>query len=101
MSLRVSKSSLWQASLTALYITLPERSLISIDLLDSIAQLYAFAYVPNSPLPTKNGWSVYSPREEFGRMGIGSRSKAWRFTDINKDYSVSTPLHQRGMLVRQ
>lgn len=21
-------------------------------------------------------------------MGIGSRTKAWRFTDINKDYSV-------------
>jgi len=36
-----------------------------------------------------NGWNVYSPREEFGRMGVGSRSKAWRFTDINKDYVVS------------
>lgn len=22
-------------------------------------------------------------------MGVGSRTKAWRFTDINKDYSVS------------
>lgn len=21
-------------------------------------------------------------------MGVGTRSKAWRFTDINKDYSV-------------
>ncbi|KAF9651518.1 phosphatases II [Thelephora ganbajun] len=54
---------------------------------NSITQLYAFSYVPNPPLPTKNGWSIYSPREEFGRMGIGSRSRAWRFTDINKDYS--------------
>jgi len=31
---------------------------------------------------------LYSPREEFGRMGVGTRSKAWRFTDINKDYTV-------------
>jgi hypothetical protein len=23
-------------------------------------------------------------------MGVGSRTKAWRFTDINKDYSVGT-----------
>lgn len=23
-------------------------------------------------------------------MGVGSRTRAWRFTDINKDYSVST-----------
>lgn len=22
-------------------------------------------------------------------MGVGTRTKAWRFTDINKDYSVS------------
>ena len=55
----------------------------------SVAQLYAFFYVPNPPLPTSNGWSVYSPREEFGRMGVGTRSKAWRFTDLNKDYPAS------------
>lgn len=35
------------------------------------------------------GWDVYSPREEFLRMGVGSKHKGWRFTDINKDYSVS------------
>jgi hypothetical protein len=23
------------------------------------------------------------------RMGVGVRTKAWRFTDLNKDYSVS------------
>ncbi|KAJ6463852.1 protein-tyrosine phosphatase-like protein [Mycena vitilis] len=55
----------------------------------SVQQLYAFFYAPNPPLPTNDGWSIYSPRDEFGRMGIGSRSKAWRFTDINKDYSFS------------
>ncbi|KAG6861532.1 hypothetical protein C0995_015265 [Termitomyces sp. Mi166 len=53
----------------------------------SVSQLYAFFYHPNPPLPTSTGWSIYSPRDEFMRMGVGSRSKAWRFTDINKDYS--------------
>ncbi|KAK7037943.1 phosphoinositide 3-phosphatase [Favolaschia claudopus] len=55
----------------------------------SVNQLYAFFYTPNPPLPTSNGWSIYSPRDEFMRMGVGSRTKAWRFTDINKDYSFS------------
>ncbi|KIK59568.1 hypothetical protein GYMLUDRAFT_201729 [Collybiopsis luxurians FD-317 M1] len=54
----------------------------------SVFQLYAFFYSPNPPLPTSNGWSIYSPRDEFGRMGIGTRTKAWRFTDVNKDYSL-------------
>ncbi|KAF7322631.1 Protein phosphatase [Mycena chlorophos] len=55
----------------------------------SVQQLYAFSYAPNPPLPTNDGWNLYSPREEFGRMGVGTRTKAWRFTDINKDYSFS------------
>ncbi|EGN95533.1 hypothetical protein SERLA73DRAFT_95032 [Serpula lacrymans var. lacrymans S7.3] len=53
----------------------------------SVNHLYAFFYTPNPPYPTNTGWSLYSPREEFGRMGVGTRTKAWRFTDINKDYS--------------
>ncbi|KAI0086404.1 protein-tyrosine phosphatase-like protein [Irpex rosettiformis] len=53
----------------------------------SVTQLYAFHYVPNPPFSSANGWSLYSAREEFGRMGVGTRTKAWRFTDINKDYS--------------
>ncbi|THH16496.1 hypothetical protein EW146_g4156 [Bondarzewia mesenterica] len=55
----------------------------------SVNQLYAFFYTPNPPLNVNNGWSIYSVREEFGRMGVGTRSKAWRFTDVNKDYSFS------------
>ncbi|EAU88847.2 protein phosphatase [Coprinopsis cinerea okayama7 len=55
----------------------------------SVTQLYAFFYTPNPPLPTNNGWSIYSPREEYGRMGVGTRTKAWRFTDINRDYSFA------------
>ena len=56
--------------------------------LASVTQLYAFYYRPNPPLPSNSGWLLYSPRKEFGRLGVGTRSKAWRFTDINKDYSV-------------
>ncbi|KAJ8523095.1 hypothetical protein ONZ45_g360 [Pleurotus djamor] len=55
----------------------------------SVNQLYAFFYRPSDPPPTVNGWTIYSPRDEYGRMGIGSRTRAWRFTDINKDYSFS------------
>ncbi|KZT71382.1 phosphatases II [Daedalea quercina L-15889] len=55
----------------------------------SVTQMYAFYFIANPPYVVNNGWSLYSPREEFGRMGVGSRTKAWRFTDINKDYSFS------------
>lgn len=34
-----------------------------------------------------DGWGCYNPRHEFARQGLGTRTKAWRFTDINKDYS--------------
>jgi hypothetical protein len=51
--------------------------------------MYAFYYQPNPPFTSNDGWSLYNSREEFARMGVGSRTKAWRFTDINKDYTVS------------
>ncbi|KIY73237.1 phosphatases II [Cylindrobasidium torrendii FP15055 ss-10] len=63
----------------------------------SVQQLYAFFYTPNPALPN-NGWNIYSPREEFGRMGVGTRTKAWRFTDINKDYSFC-PTYPARMVV--
>ncbi|KAG7448061.1 phosphatases II [Guyanagaster necrorhizus] len=53
----------------------------------SVQQLYAFFYTPKPPFTLTDGWNLYSSREEFGRMGVGTRSKAWRFTDVNKDYS--------------
>lgn len=59
--------------------------------LASVTQLYAFYYTPNPPFNVNDGWSLYSPRDEFVRMGVGSRTKAWRFTDINKEYSVGSP----------
>ncbi|KAK7054644.1 phosphatidylinositol-3-phosphatase ymr1 [Paramarasmius palmivorus] len=64
----------------------------------SVNQLYAFFYQPNPPFPTNDGWSIYNPREEFGRMGVGTRTKAWRFTDVNKDYSFS-PTYPAKMLI--
>jgi hypothetical protein len=67
----------------------------------SVQQLYAFYYAPSPPLPTNEGWSIYSPRDEFMRMGVGSRSKAWRFTDINKDYSVGGQILPRWCVYRR
>ncbi|KAH7341085.1 protein-tyrosine phosphatase-like protein [Rhizoctonia solani] len=52
----------------------------------SVTKLYAF-YHSDPYVKTRNGWSVFTQREEFGRMGLGTRTKAWRFTEINKDYS--------------
>ncbi|KAH8117172.1 phosphatases II [Phellopilus nigrolimitatus] len=73
-----------------------KKDIEAIDVFDSIrgltvtstvSQLYAFFYTPSTPYDARGGWTLYSPREEFTRMGVGSRTKAWRFTDINKDYS--------------
>lgn len=50
----------------------------------SVEQLYAFFYTLST---TRTGWSTFNPRTEFARQGLGVRTKAWRFTDINKDYS--------------
>lgn len=64
----------------------------------SVTQLYAYFYKPNPPLPTNEGWTICTPREEFARMGVGSRTKAWRFTDINKDYNVRLVLRAPSRL---
>lgn len=44
---------------------------------------------PGAISPSSTGWSVYNPRTEFSRQGVGSRTRAWRFTDINRDYMFS------------
>lgn len=74
---RVLKIALSNVSITSFYIANP---------LASVEQLYAFFYVPPSP---GTGWTVFNHRTEFARQGLGARTKAWRFTDINKDYSFS------------
>ncbi|WWC85439.1 uncharacterized protein L201_000302 [Kwoniella dendrophila CBS 6074] len=61
----------------------------------SVEQLHAFFYTENhSKLSINrnddNGWSIYNPRNEFTRQGLGLKTKSWRFTDINKDYSFSS-----------
>ena len=38
-----------------------------------------------------DGWEVYDVEKEFVRMGMGTRSKAWRFTSINADFQVRRP----------
>lgn len=67
-------------------------SLTSPDLFSqaSVTQLYAFVYEPTTPVSKngKDGWEIYNVQEEYMRMGVGKRTKAWRFTDINRDYSV-------------
>ncbi|BEJ12617.1 hypothetical protein CspHIS471_0210770 [Cutaneotrichosporon sp. HIS471] len=47
------------------------------------------ATAADTPVPPATGWYVYNPRTEFARQGVGSRTRAWRFTDINRDYSFS------------
>lgn len=55
--------------------------------------------IPHPPsASSSSGWSTFSPRLEFARQGVGSRTKAWRFTDINKDYSFS-PTYPAKMVV--
>ncbi|KAJ1309556.1 hypothetical protein OPQ81_006329 [Rhizoctonia solani] len=63
----------------------------------SVTRLYAFFYSPPDGT-TRDGWSIFTPREEFGRMGLGTRTKAWRFTEINKDYSFC-PTYPATMVV--
>lgn len=55
--------------------------------------LYAYFYEGERKADKKGkgkaGWNIYQPEKEFARMGVGSRSKAWRFTNINHDFDVS------------
>lgn len=54
-----------------------------------LEKLYAFYYQPKSSERRCNGWTLYNPVKEFERMGVGTdRSKGWRVTNINNDYSV-------------
>ncbi|WWD22800.1 hypothetical protein CI109_107294 [Kwoniella shandongensis] len=53
---------------------------------NSVEQLHAFFYTSTV---SGSGWSTFNPRNEFARQGLGTRTKAWRFTDLNKDYTFS------------
>jgi myotubularin-related protein 6/7/8 len=54
-------------------------------------KLYAFAFDPPGRAKRKsNGWDVYNPKKELGRLGISEESapNGWRITKINNDYKV-------------
>lgn len=53
--------------------------------------LYAFSYAPRPPLAlSPQGWHIYDAKAEFARQGVGSRTKAWRYCNVNTGYGVST-----------
>ncbi|PKI83972.1 hypothetical protein MVES1_002224 [Malassezia vespertilionis] len=60
--------------------------------IDSVRQLAAFAAPRTKPSP---GWALYDPVAEFKRQGVGARTKAWRFTDVNADYTLCATYPQR------
>ncbi|GAA5964722.1 hypothetical protein JCM3765_004368, partial [Sporobolomyces pararoseus] len=35
---------------------------------------------------TRRGWEIYDPKKEFERMGIGKKTKTWRYTNLNTDF---------------
>lgn len=47
--------------------------------------MYAFFEPPAVP---SEGWRLYNPAAEFKRQGVGSASKAWRFSTINTGYEM-------------
>ncbi|ORY81842.1 protein-tyrosine phosphatase-like protein [Leucosporidium creatinivorum] len=57
---------------------------------EGIEGLYAFFYEGERKGDRKGkgkaGWGIYQPEKEFQRMGLGSRSKAWRTSAINADF---------------
>ncbi|CAD6883869.1 unnamed protein product [Tilletia laevis] len=76
----------------------------SYAVLRSPEQLYAFHRQPGVPpsqsssSSSQSGWKFYDPKKEFTRQGIGSRTKAWRFTDLNQTYSFS-PTYPNQLVV--
>ncbi|KAL1916294.1 uncharacterized protein VTP21DRAFT_5911 [Calcarisporiella thermophila] len=64
----------------------------------SFEQLYAFFYRPIPPLKTNNGWKIYDPLKEYSRMGVTSKTDAWRFTTINRNYTYC-PTYPRVLVV--
>ncbi|KAI7907985.1 protein-tyrosine phosphatase-like protein [Cokeromyces recurvatus] len=64
----------------------------------SIEQLYAYSYMPRTPFTATNGWNIYDPLKEYGRMGVDVNTDAWRFTLINRDYKYS-PTYPRILVV--
>ncbi|KAG9284011.1 hypothetical protein G9A89_022785, partial [Geosiphon pyriformis] len=74
-------------------------SIQKLTCISSIEQLYAFFYKPQS-LGSSDGWSIYDPEKEFDRMGVGSTTRAWRFSTVNRSYSFCST-YPRTLVVPQ
>ncbi|KAG0052879.1 hypothetical protein BGZ83_002027 [Gryganskiella cystojenkinii] len=64
----------------------------------SVEQLYAFFYTPAPAFTTTDGWQIYDPLLEYERMGVGSKSDQWRFSDLNKSFAFS-PTYPSAIVV--
>lgn len=81
----------------AVYSTL--KALCSAVGVGGVASGFAFCYQGDDSAEKKGGpardkgkgkgWEMYDVDKEFARMGVGSRSLAWRITAVNADYTVS------------
>lgn len=47
--------------------------------------MYAFC----SGMPAGNGWQLYNVTREFKRQGVGSLTRAWRFSSVNASYEMA------------
>ncbi|KAI8378587.1 protein-tyrosine phosphatase-like protein [Blakeslea trispora] len=73
-------------------------SIRNLSCVNSIEQMYAYAYQPRIPFTSKAGWNIYDPLKEYERMGVDVKTDAWRFTLINRDYKYS-PTYPRLLVV--
>ncbi|CAO3580891.1 unnamed protein product [Absidia cylindrospora] len=73
-------------------------SIQKLTCIKSTEQLYAYSYQPCTPFTATDGWKIYDPLDEYARMGVGSKTSAWRFSTINRDYSYS-PTYPRTLVV--
>ncbi|KAI8099308.1 protein-tyrosine phosphatase-like protein [Halteromyces radiatus] len=73
-------------------------SIQKLTCINSTEQLYAYSYQPCTPFTSTDGWKIYDPLQEYARMGVGSKTDAWRFSTINRGYSYS-PTYPRTLIV--
>ncbi|KAJ3415177.1 hypothetical protein HDV05_005457 [Chytridiales sp. JEL 0842] len=57
--------------------------------ISSVELLYAFSYKPPANTSMPRTWHKFDPAVEFARMGLGTKTDAWRLSTINKDFLVS------------
>lgn len=61
--------------------------------LGRVEKLYAFSYQPPPAEKEVNSWTIYDPKKEFMRLGVGEKgtNANWRISNINIDYGVWDP----------